>query len=43
MPVDFVIGLSLVVVAATLAGMFFAYRYVMRHIAEDSLKAASKK
>ncbi len=36
MPFDFVIALSLIVVLATLAGLVYAVRFVMQHIARDS-------
>ena len=39
MQIDFVIGLSLAVVIATTVGMVYAYRFVMRHIEEDTAKA----
>ena len=39
MPMDFVIGLSLVVVAAVLVGMGYAVRYVAKHIKEDAARA----
>ena len=39
MPIDFVIGLSLVVVVATVLGMGFAVRYAMKHIEQDAQKA----
>ena len=39
MPMDFVIGLSLVVVVAMLVGMGYAVRYVAKHIKEDAARA----
>lgn len=39
MPIDFVIGLSLAVVVATLIGMGFAYKYVAQHIKMDEKNA----
>lgn len=39
MQVDFVIGLSLVVVVAMLVGMGYAVRYVAQHIKNDAARA----
>lgn len=39
MQIDFVIVLSLVVVAAMLVGMGYAVRFAAKHIAEDTEKA----
>ena len=39
MPIDFVIVLSLVVVAAMLVGMGYAVRFAAKHIAADAKKA----